>query len=88
MHGKTSPVHHHNQGVFRGLPNPLICTRYHSLAIERATLPADLDITAWTDDGEIMGVRHRTLPVEGVQFHPESIISEHGHELLRNFLTA
>ncbi|MDR2000030.1 MAG: aminodeoxychorismate/anthranilate synthase component II [Zoogloeaceae bacterium] len=86
MHGKASPVRHHDQGVFRGLPNPLICTRYHSLAIERASLPADLEITAWTDDGEIMGVRHRTLPVEGVQFHPESIISEHGHELLRNFL--
>jgi anthranilate synthase component 2 len=88
MHGKISPVHHGGQGVFRGLPDPLVCTRYHSLAIERASLPADLEITAWTDDGEIMGVRHRTLAVEGVQFHPESIMSEHGHELLRNFLTS
>jgi anthranilate synthase component 2 len=88
MHGKTSPVHHNGQGVFRGLPDPLICTRYHSLAIERASLPDCLEITAWTDDGEIMGVRHRTLTVEGVQFHPESIISERGHDLLRNFLTS
>ena len=87
MHGKTSPVRHDGQGVFRGLPDPLVCTRYHSLAIERASLPADLEITAWTEDGEIMGVRHRTLAVEGVQFHPESIMSEHGHGLLRNFLT-
>jgi anthranilate synthase component 2 len=88
MHGKTSPVRHNGQGVFRGLPDPLICTRYHSLAIERASLPDCLEITAWTDDGEIMGVRHRTLAVEGVQFHPESIISERGHDLLRNFLTS
>jgi len=88
MHGKTSPVRHNGQGVFRGLPDPLICTRYHSLAIERASLPSCLEITAWTADGEIMGVRHRTLAVEGVQFHPESIISERGHDLLRNFLTA
>ncbi len=86
MHGKTSPVHHKGQGVFRGLPDPLVCTRYHSLAIERETLPECLEITAWTDDGEIMGVRHRSLPIEGVQFHPESILTEHGHELLRNFL--
>lgn len=86
MHGKTSPVHHDNVGVFRGLPNPLICTRYHSLAIERASLPDCLEITAWTDDGEIMGVRHKTLDVEGVQFHPESILTERGHDLLRNFL--
>ena len=86
MHGKTSPVHHHNVGVFRGLPNPLTCTRYHSLAIERASLPDCLQITAWTDDGEIMGVRHKTLDVEGVQFHPESILTECGHDLLRNFL--
>jgi anthranilate synthase component 2 len=87
MHGKTSPVHHNNQGVFHGLPNPLSCTRYHSLAIARANLPECLEITAWSDDGELMGVRHRTRAVEGVQFHPESIISECGHELLRNFLT-
>ncbi len=86
MHGKTSPVHHAGQGVFRGLPNPLTCTRYHSLAIERSSLPDCLEVTAWTDDEEIMGVRHRTLAVEGVQFHPESILTEQGHALLRNFL--
>ena len=86
MHGKTSPVHHKDIGVFRGLPNPLTCTRYHSLAIECASLPECLEITAWTEDGEIMGVRHKTLAVEGVQFHPESILTEHGHDLLRNFL--
>lgn len=86
MHGKVSPVHHLDKGVFKGLPNPLTCTRYHSLAIERESLPDCLEITAWTDDGEIMGVRHRTLAVEGVQFHPESILTERGHDLLRNFL--
>jgi anthranilate synthase component 2 len=86
MHGKTSPVHHHNVSVFRGLPNPVTCTRYHSLAIERETMPDCLEVTAWTDDGEIMGVRHKTLAVEGVQFHPESILTEHGHAMLRNFL--
>ena len=86
MHGKVSPVHHLDQGVFKGLPNPLTCTRYHSLAIERASLPDCLEVTAWTDDGEIMGVRHKTLAVEGVQFHPESILTERGHDLLRNFL--
>jgi anthranilate synthase component II len=86
MHGKTSPVHHAGTGVFRGLPNPFIATRYHSLAIERASLPACLEVTAWTDDGEIMGVRHKEFAVEGVQFHPESILSEHGHRLLQNFL--
>ena len=86
MHGKTSPVHHEGQGVFRGLPNPVTCTRYHSLAIERESMPDCLEVTAWTDDGEIMGVRHRTLAVEGVQFHPESILTEHGHALLKNFL--
>jgi anthranilate synthase component II len=86
MHGKTSPVHHKGEGVFRNLPNPLVCTRYHSLAIERESLPECLEVTAWTDDGEIMGVRHRTLAVEGVQFHPESILTQHGHDLLRNFL--
>ena len=87
MHGKVSPIHHSGLGVFRGLPSPFNATRYHSLAIERESCPADLEITAWTDDGEIMGVRHRTLAVEGVQFHPESILTEHGHALLRNFLT-
>lgn len=86
MHGKTSLVRHTGQGVFRGLPNPFTATRYHSLVIERETLPDCLEITAWTDDGEIMGVRHKTLAVEGVQFHPESILTEHGHDLLRNFL--
>ncbi|AYH45240.1 aminodeoxychorismate/anthranilate synthase component II [Azoarcus sp. DN11] len=86
MHGKTSPVHHENLGVFKGLPNPVTCTRYHSLAIERESLPDCLAVTAWTDDGEIMGVRHKTLAVEGVQFHPESILTEHGHAMLRNFL--
>ena len=86
MHGKTSPIHHADKGVFRGLPNPFTATRYHSLVIERETLPDCLEITAWTDDGEIMGVRHKTLAVEGVQFHPESVLTEHGHQLLRNFL--
>ena len=86
MHGKVSPVHHNNVGVFRDLPNPVICTRYHSLAVERESLPDCLEITAWTDDGEIMGMRHKTLAVEGVQFHPESILTEHGHDMLKNFL--
>jgi anthranilate synthase component 2 len=86
MHGKTSMIHHEDVGVFRGLPNLFEATRYHSLVIERASLPDVLEITAWTDDGEIMGVRHKTLPVEGVQFHPESILTQHGHELLANFL--
>jgi anthranilate synthase component 2 len=86
MHGKTSPVHHTNVGVFKGLPNPFTAIRYHSLAIERASLPDCLEITAWTEDGEIMGVRHKTLSVEGVQFHPESILTEYGHDMLRNFL--
>ena len=88
MHGKTSQIHHNNVGVFKGLPNPYIATRYHSLVIERETMPDCLEITAWTDDGEVMGVRHKTLAVEGVQFHPESILTEHGHELLDNFLKA
>jgi anthranilate synthase component 2 len=88
MHGKTSSIHHKNIGVFRDLPNPYTATRYHSLVIERETLPDCLEITAWTDDGEIMGVRHKTLPIEGVQFHPESILTEYGHELLNNFLKA
>jgi len=86
MHGKTSVIHHTGVGVFKDLPNPYTVIRYHSLAIERESLPDCLEVTAWTDDGEIMGVRHKTLAVEGVQFHPESILSEHGHALLRNFL--
>lgn len=86
MHGKTSQIHHTGQGVFKGLPSPFRATRYHSLVIERASLPAELEITAWTEDGEIMGVRHKTLPIEGVQFHPESILTEYGHEMLANFL--
>lgn len=87
MHGKTSPIFHHDTGVFQGLPNPFIATRYHSLVIDRSTLPDCLEVTAWTEDGEIMGVRHKTRAIEGVQFHPESILSEHGHQLLKNFLT-
>ncbi|HEX4985458.1 MAG TPA: aminodeoxychorismate/anthranilate synthase component II [Burkholderiales bacterium] len=86
MHGKVSDIHHRNQGVFQALPDPLSATRYHSLVIERESLPDCLEVTAWTDDGEIMGVRHRQLEVEGVQFHPESVLTEHGHELLANFL--
>ena len=86
MHGKVSSIYHRGEGVFRGLPSPYNATRYHSLAIERETCPPDLEVTAWTDDGEIMGVRHASLPVEGVQFHPESILTEHGHALLENFL--
>ncbi len=87
MHGKTSPIFHHDIGVFQGLPNPFTATRYHSLVIDRSTLPDCLEVTAWTEDGEIMGVRHKTRAIEGVQFHPESILSEHGHQLLKNFLT-
>ena len=91
MHGKTSLIHHQAKGVFSGLPTPFTATRYHSLIVERASLPADFEVTAWTqhEDGsvdEIMGLRHKTLPVEGVQFHPESILTEHGHDMLKNFL--
>jgi anthranilate synthase component 2 len=86
MHGKTSTVEHDGSGVFAGLPSPITVVRYHSLVIERATLPPALAVTATAEDGEIMGVRHRELPIEGVQFHPESILSEHGHAMLRNFL--
>jgi anthranilate synthase component 2 len=86
MHGKTSLIAHTGVGVFKGLPSPFTVIRYHSLAIERASLPACLEVTAWTDDGEIMGVRHKEFDIEGVQFHPESILSEHGHALLKNFL--
>jgi len=88
MHGKTSLVSHTGVGVFRDLPSPYTVIRYHSLAIERASLPDCLEVTAWTEDGEIMGVRHRQFDIQGVQFHPESILSEHGHQLLKNFLTA
>lgn len=87
MHGKTSPVAHVDAGVFKGLPSPFRATRYHSLAVQRESLPDCLEVTAWTDDGEIMGLRHRELDVEGVQFHPESIETEHGHALLKNFLS-
>ncbi|MBK9218854.1 MAG: aminodeoxychorismate/anthranilate synthase component II [Uliginosibacterium sp.] len=86
MHGKISPIHHADVGIFRGLPDPFNATRYHSLAIERESLPDCLEVTAWTEDGEIMGVRHKTLAVEGLQFHPESIMTEGGHQLLKNFL--
>ncbi len=86
MHGKTSAIHHKGDGVFRDLPSPFTATRYHSLAIGRDRLPDCLEITAWTEDGEIMGVRHRDYRIEGVQFHPESILTEHGHLLLKNFL--
>ncbi len=91
MHGKTSPVYHHDLGVFKGLSNPFTATRYHSLVIDQASLPDCLEITAWTQDEagnieEIMGVKHKSLDVEGVQFHPESILTEHGHDLLKNFL--
>ena len=86
MHGKTSVITTTRKGVFAGLPEQFTVNRYHSLAIERATCPEVLEVTAWTDDGEIMGVRHKTLPIEGVQFHPESILTEHGHAMLKNFL--
>ncbi|HFA6681684.1 TPA: aminodeoxychorismate/anthranilate synthase component II [Neisseria gonorrhoeae] len=86
MHGKVSPVSHSGKGMFKGLPNPVTCTRYHSLVIERGTLPDCLEITAWTEDGEIMGVRHKEYAVEGVQFHPEALLTERGHDMLNNFL--
>lgn len=86
MHGKLSAIHHNGKGVFRGLPSPLQATRYHSLTVERESFPSCLEITAWTDDGTIMGLQHDELPIHGVQFHPESIASEHGHDILRNFL--
>lgn len=87
MHGKTSPIHHDGKELFEGLPNPFNATRYHSLVVERATLPDCLEVTAWVENGEIMGMRHRELPVWGVQFHPESILTEGGMPLLNNFLT-
>jgi para-aminobenzoate synthetase component 2 len=88
MHGKTSPIYHDGDGVFRGLPNPFEAARYHSLLVERASLPDSLVMTAWTEEGEVMGVRHKTMPVEGVQFHPESVMTRDGKALLRNFLAA
>jgi anthranilate synthase/aminodeoxychorismate synthase-like glutamine amidotransferase len=88
MHGKTSPIHHDGRGIFHGLANPFIATRYHSLIVERETLPAELEISAWTEEGEIMGLRHRTLAVDGVQFHPESILTVEGKRLLANFLAS
>ncbi|MFT8730374.1 MAG: aminodeoxychorismate/anthranilate synthase component II [Acetobacter fabarum] len=87
MHGKISPVFHSGTDVFEGLPNPFNATRYHSLTLEPSSIPDDLEVTAWTADGVVMGVRHKQHPISGVQFHPESIASEHGHDLLRNFLT-
>ena len=91
MHGKTSMIHHQDGGVFKGIPNPFEATRYHSLVIEKSSLPACLEVTAWTENAEgeldeIMGVRHRDYAIEGMQFHPESILTEHGHNLLKNFL--
>lgn len=86
MHGKTSAITHRGQGVFRGLPSPLEATRYHSLVVERATLPDSVEITAESADGEIMGLKHKTWPLEGVQFHPESVLTEHGKQMIRNFL--
>jgi anthranilate synthase component 2 len=87
MHGKSSLIHHHNQGVFAGLPNPFSAIRYHSLVVKREKLPECLEITAWTDDGTIMGLRHRQYPVQGVQFHPESFMTQNGKDLINNFLS-
>jgi anthranilate synthase component 2 len=86
MHGKTSPIRHEGRGVFKGMPDPFTATRYHSLAVPRESLPDELEVTAWTEDGEVMGIQHRTRPLHGVQFHPESIATEGGHRLLANFL--
>ncbi len=86
VHGKMGAMHHAGKGVFRGLPSPFLATRYHSLIVERETLPDCLEVTAWLEDGTIMGLRHKTKLIEGVQFHPESIASEHGHQLMKNFL--
>lgn len=86
VHGKMGTMHHRGQGLFAGLPSPFLATRYHSLVVDRASLPDALEVTAWLEDGTIMGLQHRTKPIQGVQFHPESIASEHGHRMLRNFL--
>ncbi len=86
VHGKMGVIHHRGAGVFAGLPSPFLATRYHSLVVESTSLPDCLEVTAWLEDGTIMGLRHKTLPIEGVQFHPESIASEHGHAMLRTFL--
>lgn len=86
MHGRTSPIEHSGAGVFESLPSPLTATRYHSLIVDRATVPDELEITAWTEEGEIMGLRHRELPIEGVQFHPESFLTDYGHKLIQNWL--
>lgn len=88
MHGRTSPILHEGRGVFQNLPSPLTATRYHSLIVKRDTIPDELEVTAWTDQDEVMGIRHRDLPIEGVQFHPESFLTEHGHELIRNWLSS
>ncbi len=87
MHGRTSEIIHRGQGVFKGLPSPLTATRYHSLIVRRDTVPKELEISAWTEEEEVMGVRHVALPIEGVQFHPESFLTEHGHQLIRNWLS-
>jgi anthranilate synthase/aminodeoxychorismate synthase-like glutamine amidotransferase len=87
MHGRTSEIIHEEKGVFEGLPSPLTATRYHSLIVKRDTMPKELEISAWTEEGEVMGVRHVELPIEGVQFHPESFLTEHGHQLIRNWLS-
>jgi len=86
MHGKASQIHHSGRGVFKGLPEPFSAIRYHSLAVERERLPQELEITAWVDDGTIMGLKHKKYPVEGIQFHPESFMTQHGRQLLKNFL--
>lgn len=86
MHGKTSPIHHHGKGVYDGLSNPFTATRYHSLTLDRATLSTDFEVTAWTDRDELMGIRHKTMPIDGVQFHPESFLTTQGSRLLANFL--
>jgi len=88
MHGRTSPILHDGHGVFMNLPSPLTATRYHSLIVKRDTIPDELEVTAWTDQDEVMGIRHRELPIEGVQFHPESFLTEHGHDLIRNWLSS
>ena len=88
LHGKTSQVSHDGRGIFAGLPQPLTATRYHSLAVERASVPAELEVSAWADDGTVMGLRHREMPVDGVQFHPEAVLTDAGHRLLANWLTS